>query len=140
MSPLAPTAEAHARPPEPLLPSPKQLARLAPDQLQQLWAMVTAAPPPEEQEAYRTEAVQAMCTLLSTAGHLALALALALPLALPLPLPLALPLPLPLSRCSAASPMRSAAPSATSAVRSAAEPSRSHLGVRSRSDLALISK
>ena len=69
MSPLAPTAEAHARPPEPLLPSPKQLARLAPDQLQQLWAMVTAAPPPEEQEAYRTEAVQAVCTLLSTAGN-----------------------------------------------------------------------
>ena len=69
VSGLTPMAEAHARAPEPLLPSPKQLARLAPDQLQLLWAMVTAAPSPEEQAVYRTDAVQAVCTLLGTAGN-----------------------------------------------------------------------
>ena len=71
VSPLTPAAEVSplTHPPEPLLPSPKQLARLAPDQLQLLWAMVTAAPPPEEQEVYRTEAVQAVCSLLGTAGN-----------------------------------------------------------------------
>lgn len=69
VSPPTPAAAAQAHPPEPLLPSPKQLARLAPEQLQLLWTMVTAPPPPEEQEVYRTEAVQAVCTLLGTAGN-----------------------------------------------------------------------
>lgn len=69
-----PSAELHdgAADPAPvaLLPSPKQLGKLRPEQLRTLWALVTAEPLAEEEKhAFRADAVKAICSLLETDGN-----------------------------------------------------------------------